>query len=191
MTGTTGTKGTQRTGRLRRPRGAHALAWTLATGAATTLSWFGVHTVLDGTPYDPPRALPVSHGPDPGAQPRASSTHRPRPRTPSPSPSLSRKPDHTPRRTPSRTPRPTTPPPASESGATGQVEGATVHGGRAVFDMGADSATLVSATPEPGWEMKVWHAQGYIRVTFTDGSASSSVFCRWDDGQPRIETFAG
>ncbi|PBO31617.1 hypothetical protein CLM84_01480, partial [Streptomyces albidoflavus] len=38
----------------------HALAWTAATGAAVTLSWFGVHTVLSGTVYDPPRALPLT-----------------------------------------------------------------------------------------------------------------------------------
>ncbi|NSC21873.1 hypothetical protein FM076_11940, partial [Streptomyces albus subsp. chlorinus] len=74
----------QRPRRLPRPRGVHAVAWTLATGAATTLSWFGVHTVLDDSSYDPPRALPVSHGPDTGAAPRASSTHRPGPHPASP-----------------------------------------------------------------------------------------------------------
>jgi hypothetical protein len=36
------------------------LAWTLATGAAVTLSWWGVHTVMAGTAYDPPRALPIT-----------------------------------------------------------------------------------------------------------------------------------
>ena len=37
----------------------HVLAWLLATGAAVTLSWWGVHTVMAGTAYDPPRALPI------------------------------------------------------------------------------------------------------------------------------------
>ncbi|CAM5554755.1 hypothetical protein SCALM49S_03974 [Streptomyces californicus] len=37
----------------------HVLAWTLSTGAAVTLSWWGVHTVLSGTLYDRPRAVPV------------------------------------------------------------------------------------------------------------------------------------
>ncbi|MFB7514919.1 hypothetical protein [Streptomyces sp. NPDC056144] len=41
----------------------HALAWSLATGAAVTLSWWGVHSVLSGTVYDPPRALPLPAGP--------------------------------------------------------------------------------------------------------------------------------
>ncbi|MEU5215819.1 hypothetical protein AB0G79_06420 [Streptomyces sp. NPDC020807] len=40
----------------------HALAWSLATGAAVTLSWWGVHSVLSGTVYDPPRALPLPVG---------------------------------------------------------------------------------------------------------------------------------
>ncbi|MFJ3904214.1 hypothetical protein [Streptomyces sp. NPDC090025] len=40
----------------------HALAWSLATGASVTLSWWGVHTVLAGTVYDPPRALPIPSG---------------------------------------------------------------------------------------------------------------------------------
>ncbi|RRR79319.1 hypothetical protein EHS43_24235, partial [Streptomyces sp. RP5T] len=38
----------------------HVLAWLLATGAAVTLSWWGVHTVMAGTAYDPPRALPIT-----------------------------------------------------------------------------------------------------------------------------------
>lgn len=37
-----------------------ALAWSLATGAATTLTWWGVHSVMAGTAYDLPRALPVA-----------------------------------------------------------------------------------------------------------------------------------
>ncbi|HEY9369348.1 MAG TPA: hypothetical protein VIU94_13060, partial [Streptomyces sp.] len=40
----------------------HALAWSLATGAAVTLSWWGVHTVMAGTAYDPPQALPIPAG---------------------------------------------------------------------------------------------------------------------------------
>ncbi|MFD8027164.1 hypothetical protein ACFV3F_00075, partial [Streptomyces sp. NPDC059717] len=40
----------------------HVLAWSVATGAAVTLSWWGVHTVMTGTAYDPPRALPITAG---------------------------------------------------------------------------------------------------------------------------------
>lgn len=71
----------------------HALAWTLATGAAVTLTWWGVHTVMTGTAYDPPRAVPVSVGSGPPqrigqstGEPLVSSTHRTSPPPPPPPP---------------------------------------------------------------------------------------------------------
>lgn len=177
----------------------HAGAWTLATGAAVTLSWFGVHTVLAGTAYDPPRALPLQDVPTARADPQSSSTHRPKP--PSPSASPSREPSNSPEesgkksppeRKPSPTPTRHEDPPAPPPPSTGTVKGATVPGGRAVFDLGGAAPTLVSATPDSGWDMKVWHSSHWIRVTFTNGDTSSSVFCRWDEGdRPRIETYRG
>ena len=71
----------------------HALAWSLATGAAVTLSWWGVRTVMAGTAYDPPRAVPIAAGARSDrdiTENLSSSTHRPRP-TPSKSPSASRR----------------------------------------------------------------------------------------------------
>ncbi|MFE6852880.1 hypothetical protein ACFVDH_19065, partial [Streptomyces sp. NPDC057674] len=73
----------------------HALAWSLATGAAVTLSWWGVHTVMSGTVYDPPRALPLPAGgtgeADPaGNDPLSSSTQRPE--TVEPTAAVTRKP---------------------------------------------------------------------------------------------------
>ncbi|MER7973939.1 hypothetical protein ABTX35_33875, partial [Streptomyces sp. NPDC096080] len=57
----------------------HVLAWTLATGAAATLSWWGVHTVMAGTAYDPPRALPITaaDATTQESKPLASATSRP------------------------------------------------------------------------------------------------------------------
>ncbi|WP_030877873.1 hypothetical protein [Streptomyces sp. NRRL S-1868] len=184
--------------RLLRPGWVHAGAWTLATGAAVTLSWFGVHTVLAGTAYDPPRALPVHDMPSPRADPQSSSTHRPKPPSPTPTPTPTREQPRKPAgdekkdRTheaappPSRSPSPSRTPPSS-----GSVRGATVPGGRAVFDLGSSSASLVSATPDEGWNMRIWNTPDWIRVTFTNGDTQSSVFCRWDASQPRIETFTG
>ncbi|MBX4178485.1 hypothetical protein K3A88_28170, partial [Streptomyces geysiriensis] len=74
----------------------HVIAWLLATGAAVTLSWWGVHTVMAGTAYDAPRALPITAadasvrdgadddgkgpgGEDDGGESLASSTSRPSP----------------------------------------------------------------------------------------------------------------
>lgn len=162
----------------------HVLAWSLATGAAVTLSWWGVHTVMAGTVYDPPRALPLTAADattrEPG--PRASSTSSP---TPSASPS--------PR--PSRTPAPPTPSrtatagpsPASSATAGSTVKSYDTGGGRAVFDLGRTSATLVSATPGAGWSMQVWKTESWIRVEFASGADRVSVFCTWHDGPPRVE----
>ncbi|MQS02152.1 hypothetical protein FNX44_009745, partial [Streptomyces sp. OF1] len=86
----------------------HATAWTAATAAAMTLSWFGVRTVLTGTVYDRPRAMPL--GDDSGfagAAPQASSTSRPKaPEDPpsEPDPSPTDKPPSTARPTPSSSP---------------------------------------------------------------------------------------
>lgn len=161
----------------------HVLAWTLATGAAVTLSWWGVHTVMAGTAYDPPRALPITaaDATTQESKPLASSTNRP---TPSPSGSPSRKPSPTPTRTPSKTP-PTNPIPSPT--ASGRVKSYDTDGGRAVFDLGTTSATLVSATPGTGWSMQVWKTESWIRVEFSSGADRVSVFCTWHDGPPRVE----
>ncbi|MET7293523.1 hypothetical protein ABZS79_15545 [Streptomyces griseoloalbus] len=180
----------------------HVLAWLLATGAAVTLSWWGVSTVMTGTAYDPPRALPIAAaGADDSAEERSypvsSSTRRPsgaersqdaedaeESRKPSAKPGeASREP--APR--PSRTAAPTHSPSPTAPAATGQVKGYDTKGGRAVFDLGETSASLVSATPGAGWSMQVWKTQTWIRVEFASGADRVSVFCTWHDGPPRVE----
>ena len=158
----------------------HVLAWSLATGAAVTLSWWGVHTVMAGTAYDPPRALPitVAEQTTQESKPLASSTNRPTPsksraaRQSSPTPA----PSKTPTKSPS--PSPT---------ASGEVKSYDTEGGRAVFSLGKDSATLVSATPAAGWSMQVWKTETWIRVEFASGADRVSVFCTWHDSAPRVE----
>ncbi|MFH9004620.1 hypothetical protein ACH4E5_15440 [Streptomyces afghaniensis] len=158
----------------------HVLAWLLATGAAVTLSWWGVHTVMAGTAYDPPRALPIkaadATGRESKAPPTPSERTSPRPRrTAGPPPAVGK-----PSPTPTRPPRPS---PA----ATGEVKSYDTDGGRAVFDLGRDSASLVSATPGAGWSMQVWKTESWIRVEFSSGADRVSVFCTWHDGPPRVE----
>ncbi|MGX1565734.1 hypothetical protein [Streptomyces sp. NPDC055506] len=163
----------------------HVLAWLLATGAAVTLSWWGVHTVMAGTAYDPPRALPIKAAdatrqkPEPSAAPtRAPSpaqrtpSARPAPKKPSPAP------------TEPSSPSPRTPASAS---APGEVKSYDTDGGRVVFDLGRTSASLVSATPGAGWSMQVWKTESWIRVEFSSGADRVSVFCTWHDGPPRVE----
>ncbi|MEW1659081.1 hypothetical protein [Streptomyces sp. NPDC093707] len=178
----------------------HAAAWTLATGAAVTLSWFGVHTVLSDTAYDAPRALPLSDQVASTALPLASSTHRPKPSAPpgtsaSSSPSPSPTPDARPTRriapprttspspTPAATPGDDTPPPLGD-----RVHSYATPGGRVALSLGADSAELVSATPNPGWEMQVWKQDQWLRVDFTGGGSYTSVICAWNGHPPVVET---
>ncbi|QDY76866.1 hypothetical protein [Streptomyces qinzhouensis] len=194
----------------------HAIAWTLSTGAAVTLSWWGVHTVMSGTAYDRPRALPINAGEDPTTQakPRVSATHRPQP-VPDVRPSKtsdtpgSRITEDTPRTpggggdsggsgdggkpdTPSGRPdggsRPssTSPTPVS-SKPTGTVKGQTVDGGQVLFDVGPASAELLSATPNEGWRMDVYKETTFIRVVFTSDTREISVFCIWNGHPPRFD----
>ncbi len=189
----------------------HALAWSLATGAAVTLSWWGVHTVLSGTVYDPPRALPLPVGTTEdapaasGSDPLTSSTHRPG--TPSSSPPSPRStpserrttpaaPSSSPASPPSDAPETTTAAPATNtappattgaSDPASSVKSYPVDGGRVTFDLGETSAELVSATPASGWQMQVWKQPTWIRVTFTKDGRELSVFCLWHDSAPRVE----
>lgn len=190
----------------------HVLAWSLATSAAVTLSWWGVHTVLAGTAYDPPRALPITAGDADArdARPPAPASRRPSSERPSAPPAA-----------PSRTPSAPAPsgsrsaPPAGTAGASaaspdapgtsggsggtggsgasggsggsGTVKGYDTEGGRVVFDLDTASASLVSATPGTGWSMQVWKTASWIRVEFTSGEDRVSVICSWHDGPPRVE----
>ncbi|GGU73721.1 hypothetical protein GCM10010260_01890 [Streptomyces filipinensis] len=158
----------------------HVLAWLLATGAAVTLSWWGVHTVMAGTAYDPPRALPVTDAgaTAPGTKALGSPTHRP---SPSGRPSAG-PPAHTP--APARRPTPSA---TSSASAAGRVKSYDTDGGRAVFELDTSSATLVSATPGTGWSMQVWKTETWIRVEFSRGTDRVSVFCTWHDGPPHVE----
>ncbi|MFE2642496.1 hypothetical protein ACFXDO_07940 [Streptomyces nigra] len=165
----------------------HVLAWSLATGAAVTLSWWGVHTVMAGTVYDRPRALPITAADvtTRDSEPLASSTNRP---TPSPSPSpRSPKPTREPSTSAPSTPPPKTSSPASSPDTSGQVKSYDTEGGRVVFDIGTSSASLVSAAPGAGWSMQVWKTESWIRVEFSTGADRVSVFCTWHDGPPRVE----
>ncbi|MFE9564370.1 hypothetical protein ACFYM0_25040 [Streptomyces sp. NPDC006487] len=165
----------------------HAGAWTLATGAAVTLSWWGVHSVMSGTAYDPPLAVPLA------AQPLSSSTHRAQPPEPTPSPALSPSPSasvSTAPASPSASAKSSAPPtPRSQRQAhPGEnVKAYSVSGGRVVFDLGAAPGELVSATPLAGWRMQVWKQPFWIRVTFTRDGREVSVFCTWHDHPPLVE----
>ncbi|MFD7528674.1 hypothetical protein ACFV8E_13960 [Streptomyces sp. NPDC059849] len=176
----------------------HGIAWALSTGAAVTLSWWGVHTVMAGTAYDPPRALPIAdaaraEGKEARTQP--SFTYRPQ-KSPKPSTSPSAEDkggkddgDRTPSAGSPHSSEPAAPPSPTRtpSGGNVNVKGYTVDGGRVVFDIHQASAELVSATPESGWQMQVWKTKQWIRVTFTRDDREISVFCSWYQHAPLVE----
>lgn len=171
----------------------HLLAWLLATGAAVTLSWWGVHSVMTGTAYDPPVALPVpaadaaaqgakslptATAPEPPeAPPSSRAPERKQRRTGSPAPSASAS------RSPAAKPRTPSPDPS----VSGRVRSYDTEGGRVVFLLQDTYATLVSATPGAGWSMQVWKTETWIRVEFASGAERVSVFCTWHDSAPRVD----
>ncbi|MFI9462774.1 hypothetical protein [Streptomyces xiamenensis] len=184
--------------------------WAVATGLAVTFSWFGVYSVLRGTVYDPPRAVPVRDS-SVWTEPAASSTHRP-PQEPAGAagaegaPPDGSRPDPEPEPTPDRAPGPgaesgsdpgqggegepppeADPEPADPPPAGGRVETVTLDGGRVVYELTPDRCELVSATPEAGWEMQVWTTESYLRVTFAGHGRELSAFCTWHGYEPVVE----
>ncbi|MFD6534363.1 hypothetical protein [Streptomyces sp. NPDC060184] len=176
----------------------HALVWIVGTGGAVTLSWWGVHSVMTEQTHVPPRALPflsASPSPSPSA---AATTVPPSPRTAPPvsapvgTPASPRGTAAAPRTTaPAQadTKPPATAPTPSPGSADseGRIAGYDTAGGRAVFDLGSTSATLVSAVPRTGWSMQVWKTADWIRVEFTSGAEHVSVICTWHDGPPSVD----
>lgn len=173
---------------------AHLVAWAVAAGAAVTLAWWGVHTVMEGTVYDPPSAVPVA-GSSGTSQPVTSATRRPKP-----TPTATGTPTPTP---PARSPRPTkseprrTPPPSASSNAPddepedGVIRPYDTKGGRVVLDIGKTKASLVSASPRSGWSMRVWKTSTWIRVEFTSDTAEVSLICDWYHQQPQVQIVDG
>ncbi|MGW1670533.1 hypothetical protein [Streptomyces sp. NPDC002324] len=168
----------------------HVLAWLLATGAAVTVTWWGVHTVMAGTAYDPPRALPIT-----AADARAEAAPTPvttaaLPEPPKSTKAPAKRDADEPSPTPSKPPGSSEPGPGPSTGAPadpGEIKAYDTEGGRVVLSLGERYATLVSATPGSGWSMQVWKTETWIRVDFAAGADRVSVFCTWHDSAPRVD----
>ncbi|MDH6135253.1 hypothetical protein P3T37_004663 [Kitasatospora sp. MAA4] len=164
-------------------------AWAAATGVAVLLSWLGVSSVLSDDAFGPPKPLPLpatSAAPGPAAAP-----------SPSASPSPSTMPPPAPTH---QSPTPT--PESSEDGndddsadggdsadpTPSAVHSYLVPGGRVALDIHPDSAELVSATPDAGWQMQVWHGDEWMRIDFSLNNATNSVFVTWNGHAPDVQT---
>jgi hypothetical protein len=69
------------------------------------------------------------------------------------------------------------------------VRSYAVVGGRVVLRVSGTAATLVSATPDAGFRVQSWEADGWLRVDFSqDGTTRSSVFATWNGTPPDVRT---
>jgi hypothetical protein len=162
-------------------------AWAAATGAAVSVSWFGVHRVMADDGYQQPSALGLTVAGSASLQPSplpttigtatqlaipsATATHRP-------SPAHSH-----------GGAAPSTSPADASPSASGEVRSYTPNGGRVVVSMGAASAQLVSATPNSGWGMHVWTSDQWLRVDFTQGTTESIFYVTWNGHPPMVQTW--
>jgi len=64
-----------------------------------------------------------------------------------------------------------------------------VTGGRVVLRLTDQRAQLVSATPDQGFRVSSWEADGWLRVDFgVGGTTRSSVFATWNGTPPSVRT---
>lgn len=160
-------------------------AWAAATAAAVSVTWLGVHRVLGDTSYEQPRMLaaaPVSSASSEPPLPTAivSPTQRPTPSarvTPKPSSA------------PYRPAAPSTRSAAATAAASGQIQGYNRPGGRIVVDMGASSASVVTAVAAPGWSVHQWTGDDWLRVDFEQGSLDSIFYVTWNGHAPFVQTW--
>jgi hypothetical protein len=147
----------------------YVVMWCGATALAVLLVWFGARPVLHNAVFGEPPARPVVGGrpsvlpsEDPSARAAGSSTFA----TPS------RKPSH---------------PAASSPSSAGSDRTYVIRGGRVVLSMTAASAHLVSATPNPDYEVRTWHSDGWLRVDFTKGETTSTLYATWNGHAPTVQ----
>lgn len=173
--------------------------WTATTAAGVGITWVGVGDALRGTAWAVPDVaaqVPVLQGRPPSLEPTGTPTHtaeeRPATGVAGTSPSPTRPPSTSGTTAPSTgkpaQPKPS-PAPSSAPAETGAVRTYVVVSGSVVLSLGKESARLVSATPDNGFEVKVWEQTAWLRVDLTDGVHGSAVFARWNGHPPLVEVY--
>ncbi|WP_035929136.1 hypothetical protein [Pseudofrankia saprophytica] len=185
--------------------------WTIGTGLAVLVSWFGVQRALPlETAAGLPKAVPVGPLISPSVAASAtaptagvSATTAPGPAVETPATSGPAAGEPGPGAgagtagvtagggpagsAGGQVSRPPAAAPATSNGAA--VRSYQLTGGRVVLEMTETSARLVSATPEPDWRVQAWEADGWLRVDFSrDGAATSSCFVTWNGHPPSVQT---
>jgi hypothetical protein len=174
--------------------------WAVATGLAVCVSWLGVQRVLaTDAATDVPTVVPVDRLASPatgGGPPIGDRSPVPAPpaSTPAPPPTPSTGASAGPASGgPATGTRPAPGAPASSTAPTAPDDGTDVRGyqltgGRVVLEMTATSARLVSATPQDGWRVQAWQADGWLRVDFSRDATTSSLFATWNGHPPSVQT---
>ncbi|WP_182909282.1 hypothetical protein [Microbispora sp. H13382] len=65
----------------------------------------------------------------------------------------------------------------------------TLKGGRATIAVTSRDCRVVTATPNDGYEVKVWEADQWLRIAFLRDIHESSAFCTWNALPPRLDTY--
>ena len=76
-------------------------------------------------------------------------------------------------------------PPRPFGAAAGRVACRGGEGGQVVVAMGDDTASLVTAVPNRGYETQTWKTDFWFRVDFAGDERRSSIIVTWHDGPPR------
>jgi hypothetical protein len=158
-------------------------AWLAATAIASAVAWLGVDSVLLPAAENPPAVLAA------GAQDRAAPSPLPSPDAPSGrgsavSGSAGAAPSH-PAASAPVDPRPAVSSPAPSPAST--LSRYETAGGVVVLAIGTHRVTLVSATPAAGYSVQNWSAAGWLRVDFSQGSTTYSVFATWNGYTPQVQ----
>ncbi|MEN3536088.1 hypothetical protein AAH991_13315 [Microbispora sp. ZYX-F-249] len=65
----------------------------------------------------------------------------------------------------------------------------TLKGGRATIAVTSRDCRVVTATPNDGYEVKVWETDQWLRIAFLRDVHESSAFCTWNALPPRLDTY--
>ncbi len=181
-------------------------AWAVATGAAVALSWLGVNTALSEAAFEPPQAPPLPTTSSAAVPPSTAGASVTVPDRTAPdvttlggtAPSQTTQPPTVPTATVptpvAHSPAATHRIPVSGSGSAtpSTVQSYLLPGGRVALDIHPDSAELVSAIPDAGWQMSRWNGDQWMRIDFkSDSGRVSSLFVTWNGHPPDIQSVPG
>src|SRR5581483_3065699 len=158
----------------------HTSAWAAATGAAVSLSWLGVSTVLREPAGAGSAAVVAAPSPSPTAPPPTTLPPTIGTATQRAQPSAS---------APRSASAPASPAGSASASPTATVKSYQIRGGQVAVSLGASSASLVSATPNAGWSMHVYTGTEWLRVDFEQGTSDSALFVTWNGHPPMVSFY--